>query len=238
MEREKRKSSCLTYFLHGLFGTGEDWPEMPSSVFLDLPGHGSTPLPRTDDLFNYTEQWLLKQFPEKCNLVGYSMGGRLALTLALKYRERFDKVAIISAHPGIEHTHKREEIDQNRAGELRAKGLQQFLNTWYKDPIFSTLRRKPFFHKIMQRRLKQNPSSMASVLEGLSVAKQEYLWDKLPSPNLHFFYGDEDIKYLSVAHRLKQLGCNVTLVPSVGHAFHLEEPSLFQSLTREYLYGK
>src|SRR5689334_17350674 len=95
----RQKSAIPFVFLHGFLGNSQDWQEVASKLLatciaFDLPGHGASAF--TEDFFLAFHQ-ATKEFPP-FHLVGYSMGGRLALQFAAKYPEKINKLTLLSAH--------------------------------------------------------------------------------------------------------------------------------------------
>jgi len=191
-------------FLHGWLGDPTDWH----------------PIARQEDLCPHLPHITL---PDKCHLVGYSMGGRIALRLQKLFPEKVVKTVIISAHPGLpqEEREARWKLDCMRAEQLQKIGLQQFLENWYNLPLFATLKERDHFPEVMQRRLQQNGPAMAQLLLSESLANQPSYWDSLDG--VHFLFGARDKKYLPLYQRLKT---QASLIPDSGHALHLEEPEL------------
>ncbi|XVE74433.1 hypothetical protein DITRI_Ditri12bG0017000 [Diplodiscus trichospermus] len=145
-----RINRSMIVFLHGFLGTNEEWiPIMHAisgsarCISVDLPGHGLTKMKnRADDeaalsieiiadlLFKLIEHIS----PGKVTLVGYSMGARIALYMALKFSDKIEGAVILSGSPGLEDTVARKirwAKDDSRAHSLVTHGLQLFLNTWY-----------------------------------------------------------------------------------------------------------
>src|SRR5690242_19189175 len=93
-------------FLHGFLGCKEDWTDVISHLkdhfccyAIDLPGHG--PLPVTEDIVQSVFETLQRLKLLRCPIVGYSMGGRIALELAKRYPKEFEKLIVISSHTGL-----------------------------------------------------------------------------------------------------------------------------------------
>jgi 2-succinyl-6-hydroxy-2,4-cyclohexadiene-1-carboxylate synthase len=141
-------------FLHGFMGNTVEWetivPFLSGNFFcivMDLPGHGLTVVQNEDDYRMEKCAANLMAFLDTlnistCHLVSYSMGGRLAFYLAIFYPERFDKIIIESASPGLQTEHERRarvKHDRKMARQLEALPLNQFLQTWYGQPIFSSI---------------------------------------------------------------------------------------------------
>ena len=160
------------YILHGFLGCKEDWEEVISflpeleCVALEYPFH----------------------VPEGAIVVGYSMGGRIALNLPASFRILF------STHPGLlteEEKRARWKRDLEWIERLKALSLENFLEEWYAQPLFAPLRAHPSFLKVRERRLRQNSHILIEQLTRHSLAHQVY---GVPSNTL-FVYGEKDIRY-------------------------------------------
>ena len=211
-----RKRSLI--FLPGFLGCKEDWEEVRSyfveqeTVALDLP-------------YEHVEEKLLEQMDpftrDPLILVGYSMGGRIALHLQHKYPQRFEKVIVISAHPGIENAVdrlKRQAEDEVWIRKLETVPFEQVLTEWYNQPLFSSLKeRSEGFDKMMQRRQQTDPHQWAILLRTWSVGRIPPL--KKFSSKTVFLYGEKDEKYAELYRPLQAYA-----IAGAGHAAHLEEP--------------
>jgi 2-succinyl-6-hydroxy-2,4-cyclohexadiene-1-carboxylate synthase len=177
-------------FLHGFLGCPEDWAEVIAHLdYLCLP-------------LSYPFQ-----IPPDAILVGYSMGGRIAL----KYPH--PKI-LISTHPGLQSPEEkalRWAQDRQWIDKLKQRPFSEFLEEWYAQPLFESLRTHPNFTRILERRLKQDPLKIAEMLSKESLAHQDY---SMPS-NAVFLHGEFDRKYAK-SYSLE--------VPQAGHAVHLENP--------------
>ena len=179
----------------------------------------------------------------KIILIGYSMGGRIALAFAHKFPTLIEHLIILSANPGIESDLSRNvrmEEDLKWIELLEEKGLNNFLTAWYDQPLFAPLRGKEkLFAEVLLRRKEQNVSSLKDILLRLSPAKQPSFWKILknfPFPTL-FLFGECDMKYRVIAKSLSEIGCGITvdLIANSGHAVHLENPKSTYKKIREKL---
>ncbi len=132
-------------FLHGFMGSGADWKSVIATlegrfrcVAVDLPGHGaSVGLPPEAYAFENAARLVLDMLDEleidKTTFVGYSMGGRLALYLALRYPERCSGLFLESASPGLRSERERAErraADEEKASRLESEDFDKFLHDW------------------------------------------------------------------------------------------------------------
>lgn len=238
-------------FLHGFLGSKQDFSDSIalfetkySCISFDLPGHGGAGLsekPSFDVFLDNIHKHLLERRIAKCHLIGYSMGGRLALFFAKKFPDLVDKLIIVSSHLGLEdQKEKKVRLLQDNAWaeKLQNQPIEQFLTEWYNQPLFNSLRKNSRFQEILKRRSKVNPKDAAEVLQNLSLAKQKALWKDLASftQSMLFICGAEDEKYVSLYEKIP-VGpkVQVTAIPMAGHAPHLEKPDAFAATVLQFL---
>ena len=230
-------------FLHGFMGTGADWRAVGDSLARrgvewlapDLPGHGNSPLLAEGQSYAAWSNWLAKLLDERAleqvALVGYSLGGRVALAFALAYPDRVGALVLVSANPGIEDEEDRAarlRTDEERAALIRSQGMEAFLAAWYSMPLFESLHSRPaLLERITAARVSQNADAMAEVISAMSPGRQPSLWHDLPRltmPSL-WLAGALDPKYPKIAARAaKASHGRVLIVPSAGHNIPAERP--------------
>jgi 2-succinyl-6-hydroxy-2,4-cyclohexadiene-1-carboxylate synthase len=226
------QSSPPLFFLHGLLGSSQDFfpimEELQSDFYcvsLDLPGHGSSPLIKPlsfatvlDALKDTIKCYTLNP----AGLVGYSMGGRLALLLEATYPHLIHQLAILSAHPGAfpQELPKLKQQEQKWIALLK-KNFSSFLSQWYTQPLFHTLDQE----KILKKRLANDHSALAEIMEALTLSKQHPLWAHLSETNtpILWLYGEYDRKYESL-YRLLPAHFAQLSIPKASHAIHIENP--------------
>ena len=185
------------------------------------------------------------RLPEPPVVVGYSMGGRLALDMAVRHPGAARGLVLLGADPGIADPAARAERrvrDDALADDLAAVGdVQAFaawLRRWYALPLFGRLNRKPVFEGLLRRRLRQRPEALAAALRGLSVSRQLPLWKALPRLPVPALYiaGAEDTRYRAVADRIAALGppWRAAVCPDAAHAVHIEQPEAVAGLIRSF----
>ncbi len=239
-------------FLHGFLGSRHDFkPFLPhfeknfSCHSFDLPGHNQAPLSCCSSFEDFIEliSKKIKEITEDpCSLIGYSLGGRLALLFAKKYPELVDKLVIISSHLGLEHSEERKKRfseDLIWADKLEKLSMDDFLKEWYDQPVFQSLKDKTeLFEEVKVKRRLSDPRSVAKVLKGLSLGKQPPMWNELcdfPHPML-FLCGDEDKKYKELYEKIPLSSMRrVVNVLGAGHALHLEKPEEFIKIVIPFL---
>ncbi|PKU61520.1 protein PHYLLO, chloroplastic isoform X1 [Dendrobium catenatum] len=250
-------------FLHGFLGSGQDWIPLMKAfsattrcISIDLPGHGDScvqwhkknltqePYQSIESVAEMLLQLINNITIGKVILVGYSMGGRIALYMSLKYCEKIHGAVLISGSPGLRNENAqriRLSQDEARASYLLSHGLNSFLETWYEGSLWKSLRAHPLFNKIVRQREKhQDIRSLAKSLTDLSTGRQRPLWDELrhcKNPVL-LIVGEEDLKFRRIAEEMcneiksscadevtgQEDLCEMVIVPECGHAVHLENP--------------
>ncbi len=239
-------SSCVL-LLHGFTGTWETWREVVAELsyshFLimpDLPGHGKTP-PVECGLWHLADSLagLVRHFTEqRIVLCGYSMGGRIAMHLALAHPQRVDRLALVAASPGIESVPERANrarADAELADQLLQNGQEWFTSYWEDQPIFATLRALPEEKRkeIRRVRLSYPVDGLASALRHWSVGVQDFLLPRLREINMPVLLlaGELDEKYAEINRRMRSalLNAAVTaaIIPRSGHAIVWENPRAF-----------
>ncbi|KAJ8564701.1 hypothetical protein K7X08_001161 [Anisodus acutangulus] len=253
----KNDDSSVVVFLHGFLGTGGDWiPIMKAisgsarCIAVDLPGHGRSKL--LDQVYGLEEPGLsIMAFANilqhlfdslqcrKVVLVGYSMGARISLYMALRYNDKVAGAVIISGSPGLidEEARKvRRAKDDFAACSLVSSGLEPFLDAWYSGDLWNSLRTHPHFNKILASRLQHcDLKNLGRVLSDLSVGRQPPLWEDLKRCRvpLQFIVGEKDVKFKNIAQKMCDTMCQSTEtmnipeiveIPYSGHAAHIENP--------------
>lgn len=202
-------------FLHGFLGSSEDWKELirylPSvpCFGVDLPGHGASPFTE-----HFAEEMPL--FSEPVHLIGYSMGGRLALQYAALFPQKVASLTLISSHPGLsseEEKKQRIAQDENWAQQILQFEIDEFLRRWYDQSIFGD------FRPDLTMRRKHTPQQLAQCLVHYSLGRQPLL----PSQRADCIVGEKDAKY-------RALLPNATVVPRAAHMVHLENPEDLASI--------
>lgn len=241
--------------LHGFMGSVRDWDEVVRilkhaycCLLVDLPGHGKS-LDTADDAYTLTgaarevAQIMQTAGPAPTAVIGYSMGGRLALYVALHHRHLCSALVLESATAGIPEATARAErrvLDEKRAEELEQGTFEEFLRTWYSQPVFASLASTPrILESVMKRRRLNDPRLLAKALRGLGVAAQPSLWEDLPAlamPAL-CITGERDEKYGRILRQMASMmpRGEFEIVAGSGHNVHVENPSGFLERIKSFL---
>ncbi len=244
-------------FLHGFMGRGDNFYEIIETlsdkfccVTVDLPGHGKTRIFGGDECYqmSHTAQGLIELLDElgivRCYLLGYSMGGRLALYLTLHFPDRFEKVILESASPGLESAEgrsQRRHRDEILAQQLETGDFYSFLSQWYQQPLFHSVRHHPSFDRLFQNRLQNQPKTLATSLRQMGSGCQPSLWELLPSHSvpLLLLVGEWDCKFQEINHKITEV-CPVAqleIIPDSGHTIHWENPSVYLKSVIKFFSG-
>jgi 2-succinyl-6-hydroxy-2,4-cyclohexadiene-1-carboxylate synthase len=241
-------------FLHGFLGSHEDWLPICEHlsgeyhcVLPDLPGHGKTVASRQSDFgMSVTAGSLIRYLDDhdirKSHLVGYSMGGRLALYLAVHFERYFMTVTLESVSPGLAEKSeklKRVELDEERAREIRNLSTERFLKKWYSAPLFKSLREHPDFEHLIEQRLKTKNKDWSKSLQGMGLGKQPSLWNRLKflSTPILILAGEKDEKFRKIAFQMREIhpDFRVSVVKGCGHNIHFEKRDQFLQEINQFL---
>jgi 2-succinyl-6-hydroxy-2,4-cyclohexadiene-1-carboxylate synthase len=199
---------------------------------VDLPGHGGSSGVRAG--LSETAG-LVADTCGPADYVGYSLGGRVLLHLALSRPDVVRRAVLIGATAGIEEDHER--ADRVRADELLARqlddagddktALEAFLRRWLAGPLFAHLSAEA---ACIEQRMRNDAAGLASSLRLCGAGEQVPLWDRLEELAMPVLVlaGENDHRFASLAHRLgRSIGDNaiVSLVGAAGHSCHLEKPA-------------
>ena len=243
--------------LHGFTGSAAAWGELAEQLSsyrrvlaVDLIGHGRSSAPA--DPGRYTMERCVADLValldrleiESADVLGYSMGGRVALQLAAAAPARVGALVLESSSPGLAgpaECQARIAADDALADAIERDGLAAFVERWEQLPLFASQAALPGEVRARQRaqRMRNNPVGLANSLRGMGTGRQSSLWDRLPHiavPTL-LIAGDLDQKYCAIAGQMAQSLPNAqkVIVPNAGHTVHLEQPELFVELVLEFL---
>lgn len=219
-------------------GHPADWDELCSELESRCNEHSaaakfetcSLPIQPARDWQSSLQQ-LADAIPTDSILVGYSMGARLALGLAVEFPNHFRGLVFISGNPGLESAAAREQravSDRQVADRIKSQPLCEFLTEWYQQAVFSNVP-ADIIQSEIDRKLQRDTAHWPAILHANSIANQPNYWehlDRLQIPVLAIS-GEQDTKYCKIAVRLaNELPTQVTsqIIAECGHMVHRERP--------------
>jgi 2-succinyl-6-hydroxy-2,4-cyclohexadiene-1-carboxylate synthase len=233
--------------LHGFGGTRRAWDgviaaldgERYRPVALDLPGHGEAAATQRPITFAGCVAHVLTRAPERFTLCGYSLGGRVALHVALAAPERVARLVLVSCTAGIEDAAERAE--RRAADELLARALddgcyERFVERWRAQPLFAG--EPPAVSALARADQRRNrPDALAAALRGIGTGQMRPLWGRLGELSMPVTVaaGERDAKFVAIARRMAALAPHAELaVLAGGHVLPLESPrALAGAIARE-----
>ena len=242
-------------FLHGFMGRAEDWRGISTGlderffrIAVDLPGHGaSLGMPRDRYTMEGAARSVLEVLDgagvDRATIVGYSMGGRLALHLALRQPDRCAGLFLESASPGLEDAGARaarRRADEEKATRLEGGDFEGFLHDWYRQPLFAPLARdEDLLRRTIEDKVRNDPAELAKSLRGMGTGNQPQLWGELPDLRVPALAvtGGLDEKFVGISHRMasRAPGMRAAVVPGAGHNVHAEAPTAYLSSLEGFL---
>jgi 2-succinyl-6-hydroxy-2,4-cyclohexadiene-1-carboxylate synthase len=250
-------TSGILVMLHGFTGSAAGWGEHLDRlaacglrvIALDLPGHGRSDAPADPARYGFEccRQDILAVLQQagvrkgEAILLGYSLGGRLALYTALS--DFFRALILESASPGLADAAEREQrrnSDEALAASIERDGVQAFVDRWEKLPLFASQQSLPAQVRaaLRSQRLQNRAEGLANSLRGAGTGVQPPLHAHLPTLNMPVLLiaGELDTKFTAIARSMAQALPQVRLciIAGAGHAVHLERPEEFDSLVADF----
>jgi 2-succinyl-6-hydroxy-2,4-cyclohexadiene-1-carboxylate synthase len=223
--------------LHGFGGTRRAWDGVASlldseryrPIALDLPGHGEAAGGKAPITFADCVEHVLGAAPERFALCGYSLGGRIALHVALSAPERLRRLILVSSTAGIQDPAERaarRTADHRLAAELEAGGLEEFIARWRAQPLFAG--EPPEVARLAREDQRRNRAgALADVLRGVGTGEMAPLWERLGELTMpvSVVAGEGDAKFTALGRRMvaRLADANLVMLPG-GHNLPLENP--------------
>ena len=241
--------------LHGFTQSGRSWHEviahMPQGwrwIVPDLRGHGETEVrPGAPCSMDGCAADVLRLWDElgleRSHVVGYSMGGRLALHIAARDPDRALSLLTIGAHAGLDEDARegRRLGDEALAERIENDGVDAFVSYWGSLPLFAGLERRgpAYVAQVRAERLRNHAAGLACSLRGMGAGAMEPLWGELAYVAIPctFVAGQLDHGYVASARRLAAtvLHGRSEIVPRAGHPVHQEQPDAFARVLASHL---
>lgn len=231
--------------LHGFTGSVRSWDEIRALlrakfrvIAVDLLGHGQSSLPNSADRYampaacDDLRALLAALGLPSAHVLGYSMGGRLALGFALLHPQCVRSLTVISGSPGLATEAERAArcaSDDALAQRIERNGIAAFVAEWEKLPLWrgQTLSENAAA-KLRAERMSNRPNGLAHSLRGMGTGAQPSFWHRLSELTMPVLWlvGERDAKFVEIAQQmhvaLPTSQCIIT--PNAGHALHLEQP--------------
>jgi 2-succinyl-6-hydroxy-2,4-cyclohexadiene-1-carboxylate synthase len=243
--------------LHGFTGSSRAWddvrPALSGSaqvIAVDLIGHGQSASPPASS--RYTLDWCARDLTQLLNelhlsqvdLLGYSMGGRVALHFAVSAPMRIRRLILESASPGIEDAaerNRRVQSDAALAERILANGIDAFVAEWEQQPLLTLQPHVPEAVRERQHalRLLNDPTGLANSLLGMGTGQQVPLWSRLGELNVpvQLIVGQADSRYVAIAERMRHglPRAELAVLAEAGHTAHLDQPDAFLRIMQQTL---
>jgi 2-succinyl-6-hydroxy-2,4-cyclohexadiene-1-carboxylate synthase len=253
---EGPRGAAAIVLLHGFTGSKDSWRLLLGGLAgsrrvlaVDLPGHGGTAAsedPAADSLgatADLIAQALASLGISRFSLLGYSLGGRIALGLALDHPRRVDRLLLESASAGLadpEERALRRRADEELAERIERHGIEGFVDRWEATALFATQARLPAAVRedLRRRRLACSPAGLAASLRAAGTGAQPWLGERLAELALPVCVvaGALDEKFCAIgvwmAARIP--GARFEIVPEAGHAPHLEQPERYRQIVARF----
>ena len=243
--------------LHGFTGSMETWRTFIPSwskqfqvIAVDLVGHGKTESPK--ELAHYDIQNVALQMKtlldhlriEKAHILGYSMGGRLAITMACLYPNRVCSLLLENCTAGLKQEvdrKERREKDEQLADRIELEGIESFVNRWENIPLFATQKKLPreVQEAVRKERLANNPRGLANSLRGMGTGAQPSWWNRLEELKMPVLLinGESDQKFFHILKNIQKgiPHAKFVKIDGAGHAIHVEQPQKFDTIVKGFL---
>jgi 2-succinyl-6-hydroxy-2,4-cyclohexadiene-1-carboxylate synthase len=233
--------------LHGFTHTGASWDpvvaalaESYRALAPDIRGHGSASA-REPVTLDAVLGDVAEVAPARFTLVGYSMGGRIALHAAVApaLRARIDRVVLIGASPGLADPAERaarRAADERLADEVEHMTIEEFATRWAQTPVLAG--QPPVVATAVEADRRRNqPVALARALRGLGTGTLPSLWERLPGLEtpVTLIVGERDEKFRAIANEMARAApeAQVAVIAGAGHAVHLEAPERVAQLIRQ-----
>ena len=222
-------------FLHGFSGDSQEWQPIGerfsgfSRLYIDLPGHGGSAEIRVSgftDVISLLRDTLLSYNILKYWLVGYSLGGRVAMIAACQEMPGLCGLVVEGGHPGLQSDAERDtrrDSDHHWAERFRHDALTEVFTDWYQQPVFASLNARQR-EALVALRSQNNGETLAAMLEATSLAVQPDLRAALTARAFPFYYlcGERDSKFCALA---TELAATRHVIRNAGHNAHRENPA-------------
>ncbi|SHM91629.1 2-succinyl-6-hydroxy-2,4-cyclohexadiene-1-carboxylate synthase [Gracilibacillus kekensis] len=239
-------------FLHGFTASTRTWQSILAffpeyeCILIDLPGHGQTKasVHSMEECCADLKTLMAHLQLDQIDLVGYSMGGRTALSFACYYPEMIRTLSLESASPGLKEKQdrqERQEKDQQLADFILHHKIEDFVDKWENLPLFDSQKQLPIEKRlaIREERLTQDRKGLALSLEVMGTGVMSSWWNKLfdlTFPVL-LIVGEWDYKFVTVNRKMNECLPNskIVVIEEAGHAIHVEQSKKFGTIVEDFI---
>ncbi|TCI20861.1 alpha/beta fold hydrolase [Exiguobacterium sp. SL-9] len=244
----ERGSGRPVLILHGFTGSGEwisNFPELPVRLVApSLLQHGGTAQQAVERV-KMSQQIkdlsvLLDRYDGPWTVVGYSLGGRIGMTLAI-YDDRVAHFIGISTTPGLDSATERRERrlqDESLATFIEQNGIEAFVERWEQLPLWhqtDAMRRA-----LRPERLAQHPAALADSLRAIGTGSMPSLWPLLNRlPRTDLIVGEHDVKFQQIARNMQSIRPDIVIheISDASHAPHIENAQQFGTMIEKLILG-
>ena len=243
--------------LHGFTGSARGWapiverlaPEF-TTLAMDIVGHGQSDSPEAVEHYRMRQvvddlaALLRRAGYERATWLGYSMGGRTALQVAVHRPDVVSALILEGASPGLRTAEEREArvaADERLAVMLETEGIVPFVDYWQAVPLFASQASLPreVWDRQREGRLRNSTRGLANSLRGMGTGSQEALYERLGELRMPVLAtaGELDTRYTETARQMAQAipGATMEVIAGGGHAAHLEQPERFTAIVLDFL---
>jgi len=243
--------------LHGFTSNLHTWDELTKKlcpsykvIRLDIIGHGNSDSPSNIEEYAIERQAeVIKEILDKLDLkkvsiLGYSMGGRLAITFACMYPNMVSRLILESTTAGIENEADRvirRNNDELLARKIDEEGIESFVDYWENISLFASLKKLPSeaLANMREQRLANNKIGLINSLRMMGTGSQPSWWNEIQKfefPVL-IIVGEKDEKFCLIGKKLQNTikNAKIELICGAGHIIHVEKPQIFGTIIEEFL---
>jgi len=251
------KSKIPVVFLHGFTGSIDDWSDLIKEledlcepISINLAGHGTSAHPADfseytiDAEINRLLRIVNSRMIEKFVLVGYSMGGRIALSFACRYPNRLRGLILESTTAGIEDEDDRRlriESDEELARFIESRDIEVFVDRWMSLSLFASQNKMPP-EKLMElrtRKLRNSRTALANSLRAAGTGRMEPLWEHVSNLSMPvvLITGSLDTKFTEINKKMASLipDCKHIVSDDAGHTVHFEKPDIYHQVVKDFI---
>ena len=236
------------FCIHGNFQTPSVWKPLAENLKARNVNLDVIPVNLENYSFDGFDRWVddfcnsveTQACREKSFLLGYSLGGRLALHACLSRPDLWKSAIVVGADPGLESEEEKKlqlDRDRNWAERLKREPLEKLVDEWDAQSVFCGIGNQA------PRNLgEMDPDRLSHQFEVFSKGLQQNLAPKLAElkrPPVLFVSGEKDQKYQGIGEKLAKSSSVVRaqVVPDAGHRVPWENPESFVQVLIDFAFG-